>query len=741
MHPPFPPLPPRLLIVLGVALVAVLAAYTEIRLRSHPSTVPDTPTAQTLTPPATAHPDHNPSTLPDTLRLEGKVIDDQQRPIGEARVTLDGARTAVSGSDGSFAFDGLASGDHVLIGDRGQAHGEKTVGVVGDGTGHTELTLHIGPTLVVHVVDQRGAAVAGARVSKLDNLDALTDRDGKVAFRSPPGHAYVSVVAPGYASSTLALYLDDDPRSTVDRKVVLGPTAPIGGIVIDQDGAPIPGASVQVDEADDSWSASATADDRGRWRLDGFGAGRLRLVANSDAARTARVPSVAFDARAPRLDLVIRMERGATVAGVVVDAAARPVASALVMAHSNAPSVCCPLAARADDSGRFAITGLPPGAATVNASGETLASAPRTVDVPRTGRVDVTLRALTSGISGTVTNQRGEPVANASVFAFGPDLASGSSDAAGRFTLQYVGLGDFALSATRDSASDRGLGLANKHAVTAHSGDTQVALLLPDAARITGRVVLHGRPVEFFGVAADPTLTPEIHHAADGRFEIEVQPSTEWPEQRYLAFVGPDFQRRVLDGGVFAGPGQTTDLGDVEVTAGKTVHGRIVTASGAPVAGAAVVVQPDDELETELSLRGQNRGSRGVRSDASGRFEITGLPDDLAELRIQAQHPELGMALPRGLTLADLASGVELVLAETGAVSGREIGAAPGQYHRIDVRSRVDGRLYLTSTLDDTFWLAQLPAGDYTASVGDEDGRTATLFHVTAHRTTEISLR
>jgi protocatechuate 3,4-dioxygenase beta subunit len=734
--PPFQPLPPRPGIALGLAIVAVLAAYAEIRIRARHSTVPDPPTAQIDAATAARA---GQGILPGTRRLEGKVIDEKNRPIGGARVLLNGARVTVSGPDGSFAFDALAPGDYALIGDQGQAHGEKEIGL-DDGTAPTELTLHTGPTLVVHVVDQTGAAVVGVRVHKLDNLDAFTDRDGKVTFRSPSGHAYVTVVAPGYATSMLALILDDDPRNTVDRTIVLGPTAPIGGVVIDQDGAPLPGAIIKVEELDDSWTANATADDQGRWRLDGFGAGRLRLTATSDDARTTWAPSVAFDARAPRFDLVIRMDRGVTIGGVVVDDDGRPVAGAMVMAHDRSASSNL-LSARADDRGRFAIAGASPGEATVTAYAETLASVPRTVEVPRTGRVDVTLRALVSGISGTITNQQGAPVANATVYAVGPGFGSASSDATGRFTVHYAGLGAYAVSVTRDSASDRGLGLADKHAVPAHTGDTNVALVLPDTARITGRLVLHGRPVAFFGVAADPTLTPEIQPASDGRFEIEVQPSTEWPEQRYLAFVGPDFQRRVLDGGVFAGPGQTTELGDIEVTAGKTMRGRIVTASGAPVAGAAVVVQTGDDLETELSLSKQNTGSRGARSDASGRFEITGLPDDLAELQIQAQHPELGMALPRALTLPDLAGGVVLVLAETGAVSGRVLGDAPGQYHRIDVRSRADGRLYLASTLDDAFRFAQLPVGDYTASLDGDDGRPATPFHVAAHRTTEISVR
>jgi hypothetical protein len=42
------------------------------------------------------------------LRLEGLVLDDEERPLGGARVTLDGARTTTTEADGSFAFDDLA---------------------------------------------------------------------------------------------------------------------------------------------------------------------------------------------------------------------------------------------------------------------------------------------------------------------------------------------------------------------------------------------------------------------------------------------------------------------------------------------------------------------------------------------------------------------------------------------------------------------------------------------------------
>lgn len=102
--------------------------------------------------------------------------------------------------------------------------------------------------------------------------------------------------------------------------------------------------------------------------------------------------------------------------------------------------------------------------------------------------------------------------------------------------------------------------------------------------------------------------------------------------------VGPGFQRQVLDG-VRAVPGRTTDLGEIAVSAGQSLRGRVVTASGAPVVGAAVVVHIRNGPVTEVTLSAENADVRGARSDASGRFEIAGLPDDIAELEIRPSTP------------------------------------------------------------------------------------------------------
>jgi hypothetical protein len=116
---------------------------------------------------------------------------------------------------------------------------------------------------------------------------------------------------------------------------------------------------------------------------------------------------------------------------------------------------------------------------------------------------------------------------------------------------------------------------------------------------------------------------------------------------------------------------------------------------------------------------------------------------DLAGLQIQAQHPDLGQALPRALTGADLAGDVRLVFAESGAVAGSALGDGPVDSHIIHVAADRDGRDYVSASFAGAFSIPQLPAGDDTASLDAEGAEIAAppvAFHVAASQTTRVEI-
>jgi len=664
-----------------------------------------------------------------TRRLVGRTLDVRERPIGGATVTLDAARTTTSEADGSFAFDRLATGDHRVVADRWPAHGEITLSL-DDRAEPAVITLLIGPTVVVRVVDRAGAPVAGARL--WDRHAEFTDRDGKATFRSVDSpHMQLEVAARGYASQAVSVPVGDDPRRTVDAKVVLQPSVPIGGAVIDQDGKPVSGATIYARVVDPRWIEYTTSDAQGRWKIESTGRGRVDLMAYSDVDVTVPTPLVDIGTR-PRPDLVLRVERGATISGVAVDAAGKPLAGVRVLAG--------PGDVHTDEHGRFDVAGVRPGEAFIDASRASLGTPTRIVHVARGGHVEVRLEMVESSIAGVVTTRRGEPVANALLLMEGPLHGNDSnqraehSDRSGHFDFKAVPPGDYKLLLARDLAPTD-----SAPRVIVHSGNRNLALVVPDVASIRGRVVLGGKPVDFFGVTAtsDPgkPAAPAAHYSHDGRFELDgVNRGTV-----SVVLVGPSFRRRVIDGIVVAA-NQPIELGDLAVTAGSAVRGRVVDTSGAPVAGATVVVQHGGAFTTLVSLDNQNRGARGAYTDASGRFDLVGLPDDLSGLRIQAREPEHGLAVPHALTTADLDRDVELVLAATGSVAGTVVNDPPGPiWHVIRATSVTDGHSYEATSSDGKFTIGQLSPGDYLASL-DDLVISPVAFHVEANRTTMVSV-
>ena len=306
---------------------------------------------------------------------------------------------------------------------------------------------------------------------------------------------------------------------------------------------------------------------------------------------------------------VIHVERGATIDGTVVDEAGHPIAEVHVLAASNAID--------SDDKGHFHVVGVDAGKSTVSAPTDTLGTADQDIDVPRGGHLDLRLVMVESSIAGIVTNEHGEPVAHAAVMASGRARRTSTPTTPGHFDLHGIPPGDYSLTAMRDSESF----LTDVPGVAAHSGNRNVALVLPDGASITGRVVLDGQPVDYFGVVVneEPKTRgePEPQRSPDGRFtRNDLRPG-----HMAVVVVGPSFQRKVIDD-VVVTAGQQIDLGDIAVTAGQSLHGRVADASGMPIAGAVVVVQAGKHLENDISLQNQLDGTRGTRSDATGHFEI-----------------------------------------------------------------------------------------------------------------------
>ncbi|TMQ14683.1 MAG: carboxypeptidase regulatory-like domain-containing protein [Deltaproteobacteria bacterium] len=586
--------------------------------------------------------------LAGALRLEGQVIGADKQPVAGARVSINDGRAAVTEADGSFAFDGLAAGRYRVIAELGDRYAEDQDVALDDTSEPVTLTLVRGPTLVVHAVERDHRPIAGATV-EVSSRKFVTGSDGAARIRGVDGDdEYVTVSAPGHVGVHERVITSDDPADTVEWTAVLDPGAEVTGTIVDQDGVPVPDAYLELESVGGGRNHSATADETGAWRVPGVGAGPYVARASSNRHIPTADQPVELDGAHATAGLVVRVQLGGEITGLVVDITGHPIADAQVSAAGGGDTT--------DASGRFTVRGLAPATYTVTANTRTLGAAHQDVVVARGRPAELTFVLVPSSLAGIVVDSRGEPVENARVIASSDALGVYDlvhSDASGHFDLGGLLPGRYQIVARRpDSAVDG-------PAVEATTADRRIRLVVSEPAGITGRVILDGAPVRYYGVAVgqDPGnlfLQPAPVRSLDGRFHQPDVPAG----KLVVILLGPGFERRVVD--VQPVAGTTTDLGDIVVTRGGRLRGRVIDAGGAGVAGATIRATGSGLSHDLTRLDATLRGECWATSDALGSFELAGLPSSLDGFEIEATHPAHGSSATR--PLAPGATDVTLVL-------------------------------------------------------------------------------
>lgn len=724
----------RLLMVL--ALVVGVAAYRADSPRDAEGdarTAKRGPSAESAADPTTASraaPVRTPE-LPaveiGTLRLEGMVVDDDDRPVGGAHVSLGGHRHTTTEADGSFAFDELAEGDYDLAADHGDWFAEVQATTLNDTSDPVTLKLGRGPSLVIQVVDEAGHALAGAKVHA-GSRDRLTGADGIARFRAVDlDEETILVTMAGHASLRESVETSDDPKVTIEKTVVLHGGAEILGTVVDANGAPVFDAYVELEVQGGGRGETVWTDDKGAFHLPDIGVGTYIAKASSKTSISAASVTIAHDGVHPK-SIVLTVEPGGEISGIVVDEAGHPVPEAWVSGGNG-------LGETTDQDGRFVARGLGPEKYEITATSPLRSNLAQTVVLGRGQHLDVRIVVTLSSLAGIVVDAQGDPVEGATVYARSetPDAMSFAfSDEHGRFDLGGLPPADhYKVTAQRDGSSVEGA------VVEASRNSRTLRVVVNDAAMITGRVLFAGQPVSYFGYAITESVTDRYGRPTPVRDEagrFTVKDAT--PGTVAVVIVAPGFARKAI-GDVHVVPGKTTDLGDIIVERGETIRGRVVDDRGLGIAGATVRVGSASSSNGSL-LRQLMHGESTATSDANGAYELFGAPPSSEERTVRATHPTKGASHPA--TLAEGASTVELVLRGTGDIVGT-IAATDG---KIAVAELVDepGHRYYESIDDDgKFAFTRLPYGTYRVDVRSASGAGSTTVEVRVGATAKVELR
>jgi hypothetical protein len=399
--------------------------------------------------------------------------------------------------------------------------------------------------------------------------------------------------------------------------------------------------------------------------------GRFRLTLPTREPHTVRAEAKGL-AAATRRDVVagtpltFDLRTGGTIEGTVRDGdTGQPVAGLRVTAgqsgsfpvdgHPNAGRVT----ATTDANGRFQLQGLAGGRHLVSASGRGRGAASRS-GVALGSRID--LLVFPSGsVFGTVLGPNGQPVPGATVSLnarpFGWSLSE-EVDAKGAFEVNGVSAGLFDVVA-------RAPGMAP--AVTAEVGidrrsEVRLDLRLGPGARVVGRLLdANERPVggrvsigDLSGQAVPRVIADALkaEAGADGRFAIEAVP----PGEHALGAVASGHAAERVEVAVRDGE-RVVEVGDVRLSVGHAIRGRVRAKAGPPIADAVVRATAGRSM-----MMG---GGIEARSEADGSFVLAGVEPTVSSVTVEAP----GFALQEK-TAEPGGEPLEFVLDPAGTIQG-----------------------------------------------------------------------
>jgi RNA polymerase sigma factor (sigma-70 family) len=435
-------------------------------------------------------------------RVTGKVVMNNQ-PVAGARVRFDPqpvlAFAAFSQDDGSFTLDGVPFGTLKLAVGPYELVSQKTLVV--DKPAIDGLTLEVTELAsLAGTITRQGKPVPGATVA-CGPVGGASDSEGKYILRGlSPGKCGL------FAQETAKVFAFAPPKPVMieagkhahaDVELVGGATAK--GVVVDEQGKPVPHVYVRMIAPTTGDLGESATDDEGRFECTTMaGDGDYRIsVYPSPAAQIAFKPAkgeqevVAIkdgNTHVTSLEIAIKYEQLA-IAGRIVDDTGAPVSDVHVEAlgtvqggggaNGMLPS------ARADANGQFAVRNLARGFYNVHAHAADGSEAE--IMHIAAGTKDLVVKLVRPGaIEGTFTGFSSVPVIRARTLTADLSMGNDGIIEGNKFTISGLTPGKYAVEATAGDQRDA-VSVVVKSGVT-----TPIELQARNRGKLTARVMEFG---------------------------------------------------------------------------------------------------------------------------------------------------------------------------------------------------------------------------------------------------------
>ncbi len=712
---------------------------------------------------------------PLTIRLTrggtvtGQVLDVDGKPAADALVIVNTGAVKTR-QDGWFELSGVEIGNATIEVVRGDLVGRKNVNVAKRKVAKVEIRLAPAATVEGHVIDSKTRQpIVGAAVRKLDALTsggavilwrepnlsetAVTDEKGRFRLTGLyPGMVSLFTTKRGYVPSpfhptelrsgeTIGINLSLDPMTKVSGRVVDESDKPVAGVTVSLGSSRnLQDFNLRVSSSSSATGISSITDSTGTFTIFAPAQmGAISLIARAPDYTPAQQNGLQLKMGEEFSGALLRLARGVEARGIVTDDGGKSIKGARVVASRTDGGGISGFADEepqivTDTAGTFVIRGLEAGIYRLEAHHPQYASnivyeleikAGRTIEVPRLKLKPAVI------ISGTLRDESGQPIVDASVFANGDSGFDDNvrTDGEGRFTLTKFSAG------TKVSINvlASGYNYIDK-IVVAPNADAN--LVLSKNGILQGRVedadtkaaIRDFRIMQVSWQPAQPSNQYPIFesvsfHASDGRFEWASLSSGKW----IFSATAPGYQS-VAVANIEINNGKTEKEVVFSLKKGVELRGCIVDASsGAPIKNAEVSYFETWNLKD--SGLNSDEGFAKIRvTDMEGRFRLDGLPQK--KLSVFVREPSYVEA-KREVTIGD-EKDIEIKLQAGALIMGtvaRSDGRTPAagvevRLQSAGVSNRFEDLYAVTTDSSGAFGFERLKAGRYQLVAKGNDGES-----------------
>jgi hypothetical protein len=553
------------------------------------------------------------------------------------------------------------------------------------------------PLATGRAVDQAGApiprargVVFGASVLAPMSSEFEADVDGRFTLRELPKSAFNLALFPReLGAKAPAPRLLKDRAAWDGAPIQMGTGVAVRALLIDQDGQPVPGTvrflsigDVDLPDLAGVREIWARADPEGRISFNSP-AGLHKFVAEgpehipvSFERRVSAAAPKAISAENPALDFgTFTLKRGLTLRGRVENDLGEPLKDVALTTYTNprSPQVET-FKARSKDGGRFELLGFVEGSVFLwpKLPGHYLEYA----ELQAGDQDAVIVMARTGAIAGRVLDDRGEPVAGASLNFRGSGKLAGRGLGSKKFNTAEFMFDELPPVAAHLQVTLPGFRSKTLENVSVASGQTtEVGDITLDRGRtVTGQIV-NSKDAGVPGATLNAGLsgTYERSHLtadANGEFRFSGLPSGIIEFETTAPGYSPKRQR------IEIAAEEDPEPVRIVLENGGRILGSVLTRRGSPVSGALMRVVSKDATAW----------SKQETTNASGGFEIKDLPTSVVQLSV----------------LAASSNGMNM-LSSYSSVASREIAIQSGGVTRADFVLReieVTGRVSGTSPIE-----------------------------------------